>query len=160
MALEIERKFLVVDDAWRAQADAGRRMRQGYLTSSALNSVRVRIVDDGAAELAIKSGYRGLTRDEFEYQVPVADAVAMLPLCTGSIVDKVRHHLQLGGHTWEIDVFSGDNAGLIIAEVELASETEAVPLPPWTGEEVTGQLRYQNSQLAIEPYGTWVPGDR
>jgi adenylate cyclase len=155
MAVEIERKFLVVGEAWRELADAGRQVTQAYLSDSEKSSIRIRIIDGKRAFLSIKSGYRGITRDEFEYEIPVRDAEEMLALRQSGIVDKIRHHLLIAGVVWEVDVFSGENAGLVIAEVELEDENQKLTLPSWIGQEVTGDLRYQNSMLAKSPYGTW-----
>lgn len=156
MALEIERKFLVADETWRADADQVQRMRQAYLSASASHSIRIRIVDETQSWLTIKSGYRGIVRDEFEYEVPLGDAIAMLELRQSNIVDKVRYQVLAEGSTWEVDVFAGANAGLVIAEIELEDETQQPIEPPWLGTEVTGDLRYQNSQLAALPYTAWT----
>lgn len=155
MGVEIERKFLVISDAWRESAPEGQRLRQGYLAASDLNSVRIRIVDEAKAKLSVKSALRGMTRDEFEYDVPVPDAQAMLSLCTGNIIDKTRHRISIEGLVWEVDVFARPNAGLIVAEVELDSEDQWFELPRWVGREVTADLRYQNSKLAITPSSEW-----
>ncbi len=155
MAVEIERKFLVANDAWRADADQGQRIRQAYLSASASNSIRVRIVDETRAWLTIKSGYRGIVRDEFEYEVPLNDAVAMLELRQSSIVDKVRYRVRNDDAVWEVDVFAGANVGLVLAEIELEEETQEPPQPAWVGTEITGELRYQNSMLASDPYENW-----
>ena len=155
MAVEIERKFLIAHDAWRADADQGQRIRQAYLSASASNSIRVRIVDETHAWLTIKSGYRGIVRDEFEYEVPLDDAVAMLELRQSSILDKVRYRVRNDDAVWEDDVFAGANAGLVLAEIELKDETQEPSLPAWLGAEITGELRYQNSMLASDPYANW-----
>ncbi len=160
MAIEIERKFLVRDDGWRTGADAGTRYRQGYLTgmpgeSGLRSSVRVRIAGD-RAELNIKSAELGIRRLEYQYEIPVADAEEMLDrLCIGHTVEKVRHHVRIGRHMWEIDVFGGDNAGLVVAEIELAREDEPFERPDWLGEEVSDDPRYYNVYLAAHPYRTW-----
>ena len=130
MPLEIERKFLV-DTGKLGESGNGTRYRQGYLPAAGNISVRARICDD-AAWLTIKGETTGASRLEFEYPIPVTDASDILEsLCQGSIIDKTRHLVEHAGHTWEIDVFAGDNAGLVIAEVELESEDEAVDLPGW-----------------------------
>jgi len=157
MAIEIERRFLVASDGWRTHANDGHRFRQAYLASSATNSVRIRVVDDMTAYITIKSGFRGLTRDEFEYGIPVSDALAMLTLRESSVIDKVRHSVERDGLIWEIDVFAGDNDGLILAEVEISNENEVIPLPEWIGQEVSDDERYQNSTLAAAPFTTWKP---
>lgn len=155
MALEIERKFLVSSDSWRTQADGGQRIRQAYLASSDTNTVRLRIINEATARLTVKSGYRGLTRDEFEYAIPVSDAVAMLALRESGVVDKVRYNVEHNNLIWEIDVFAGDNVGLVMSEVELDDENMPISLPEWIKQEVSGDARYQNSALAATPYTTW-----
>ena len=155
MAVEIERKFLIADDSWRRDADQGRRIRQAYLSASASNSIRVRIVDEAHAWLTIKSGYRGIARDEFEYEIPLDDAIAMLELRRSSIVDKMRYRVRNGDLVWEVDVFAGANAGLVIAEIELDDEAAEPPRPTWLGTEITSESRYQNSMLASDPYENW-----
>lgn len=160
MATEIERKFLVAGDAWRDQTDEGVRYRQGYLTSLAPGgegraSIRVRMQGD-AAYLNIKSATLGIRRQEFEYPIPAADAKAMLDdLCVGAVIEKTRYHVTCQDHVWEIDVFHGDNAGLIVAELELADEQEVFTRPEWLGEEVSEDTRYYNVCLAEHPYKDW-----
>lgn len=155
MAVEIERKYLVADDSWRAEAGPGRHIRQAYLAASPGQSIRIRIIDDGQAWLTIKSGYRGIVRDEFEYEVPLADALAMLELCQGGVIEKTRYRVSAGSLIWDIDVFAGDNDGLVVAEIELDDEAQEVAAPAWLGREVTGDARYQNSRLADAPFNTW-----
>ncbi len=160
MAVEIERKFLVRDDAWRRLTDGGTRLVQAYLANTGLASVRVRIAGS-AAWLSVKSMTRGLSRSEFEYAVPLADAEAMLAtLCAGPRIDKVRYCVACGPHTWEIDVFDGDNAGLVVAEIELGSEDEAFDRPSWLGDEVTHLERYYNVRLVDRPYARWSDAER
>jgi adenylate cyclase len=155
MAQEIEHKFLVRDTRWRKDVYRSVPMRQGYLVSDKIRSVRIRIAGD-AAHLNIKSGTLGVSRSEFEYAIPLADAQELLDkLCRKPLLEKIRHFLHYGNHIWEIDEFQGDNAGLIVAEVELASLGEAFERPPWLGEEVSHDLRYYNSQLAEHPYKDW-----
>lgn len=156
MALEIERKFLVADDTWRGGAGPGRSIRQAYLAATPDHSIRIRIVENHEAWLTIKSGYRGIVRDEFEYQVPIADARAMLDLCQGGIIEKTRYRVSVGDRVWDIDVFAHDNEGLVMAEIELDDETQEVAAPAWLGREVTGDIRYQNSRLADTPFKTWA----
>jgi CYTH domain-containing protein len=154
MAQEIERKFLVKLDAWRRRSP-GTLYRQGYLCSQKERVVRVRIAGDQAM-LTIKGVTVGLTRSEFEYRVPVDDAVVMLDtLCERPQIEKHRHLEVHAGKTWEVDVFHGENEGLVIAELELCSETEPFEKPPWVGEEVSSDPRYFNSSLARNPYSTW-----
>lgn len=146
MAVEIERKFLVSGDGWRG--GPGRRLVQGYLSESGAATVRVRI-DDGDAFLTIKGDDPGRSRPEFEYAIPLADAQDLLRLCRRPLIEKTRYEVEHAGLVWEVDVFEGDNAGLVIAEVELDSAGQAVELPPWVGDEVTDDLRYRNSNLPL-----------
>lgn len=155
MATEIEHKFLLRDDRWRSQVERSARMRQGYLTSDARCSVRVRIAD-GQGFLNLKSGALGIQRSEYEYPIPLAEAEEILDiLCEKPLLEKTRHFLWFGEHLWEIDEFEGDNAGLIVAEVELSRSDEPFARPDWLGEEVSHDIRYYNSQLARHPYQTW-----
>ena len=153
MGIEIERKFLVVNDSWRAGAK-GTRYVQGYLQSGVC-TVRVRI-EGSVAKLAIKGRAKGIARSEFEYEIPMADARTMLQEMTiSSLVRKTRYVVPHAGKKWEIDVFEGDNAGLIVAEIELESEDEIFDLPPWAGDEVTADRRYSNASLAEHPFLQW-----
>lgn len=154
MGQEIERKFLVTDDGWRAAATSRAELCQGYLTSGAHPTVRVRLAG-GEAWLTIKGETRGAERPEFEYPIPADDARELLRMCPGPLVSKVRHRVPFGGRTWEVDVFAGPNAGLILAEVELESADAVVELPFWVGQDVTADHRYHNSQLAVHPYTSW-----
>lgn len=161
MGLEIERKFLVTSEAWRAAAHAVIPMAQGYVNDAASiksgaqkASVRVRIQGD-AAYLNLKSREIGHTRQEFDYPIPVEDARALLALCVGGLVDKRRHLVHHGGLLWEVDEFLGDNAGLVVAEVELEHADQAIDLPEWVGEDVTDDVRYYNLALAAHPYTRW-----
>ncbi len=155
MAQEIERKFLVVNDRWRASA-AGERYRQGYLaTARPGQSVRVRIVGE-RGYLTIKGPTQGLSRAEFEYAIPLRDAEEMLEtLCDRPLIEKTRYRLPIGDVVWEIDEFIGENAGLIIAEVELTSEDQPFEKPDWLGAEVSGEARYYNANLVKNPYSQW-----
>ncbi len=161
MGIEIERKFLVTGDGWRAAAHAVIPMAQGYINDIAAMdsgaqkaSVRVRIQGE-AAYLNIKSRELGRTRQEFEYPVPVSEARELLALCVGGLIDKRRHLVQHGGLLWEVDEFLGDNAGLVVAEVELESADQVFDKPDWAGAEVTDELRYYNLALASKPYNQW-----
>ena len=156
VSFEIERKFLVANDAWRASATGHSRLRQAYLTSEGKASIRVRIKDNRDATLTIKSRGAELRRLELEYSVPTLEAEAMIPLRRGSIIEKIRHKVPFGGLTWEVDEFAGENAGLVIAEVELNQEHQQIELPSWVGSEVTGQAQYYNSSLAERPFCTWT----
>lgn len=160
MAIEIERKFLVVGDAWRRAVVRTEAMRQGYISSAARCSVRVRIQGDEAF-LNIKEAVMGRERLEFDYGIPVEDAVEMLArFSIGPAVDKTRHFVEYGGVLFEIDVFHGDNAGLVVAELELDSADAPVPRPDWLGREVTDQKRYYNVSLADHPYSRWTDEER
>jgi len=155
MALEIERKFLLKNDDWRSEADAGTVFRQGYLIGAKQASVRIRI-EGTKAYLNIKSMTLGVTRQEYQYPVPVPEAEEMLEtLCEHPLVEKTRYRVQHGAHEWEIDVFTGANAGLIVAEVELDSEQESIELPSWVGVEVSSDPRYYNVNLVKHPYNAW-----
>ena len=155
MGIEIERKFLVGSDGWRASAGAGQRVRQGYLTAGPGSAVRVRVAG-GEAWLTVKGPTRGIARAEFEYPIPLADAEAMLAhLCGPSLIEKTRYVVPFGGRRWEVDVFDGANAGLVLAEVELPAADAAVELPPWAGREVSDDARYANAALARHPYAAW-----
>jgi len=155
VATEIERKFLVLNDRWRAQAAPAVRYRQGYLSGSKKSSVRVRIEGE-VARLNIKSATLGVTRREYEYAIPLHDANEMLKdLCDGPLIDKLRYHVQHGAHLWEIDVFEGDNAGLVVAEIELRREDEPFARPDWLGQEVSHDARYYNVCLAQHPFKNW-----
>ncbi len=155
MAREIERKFLLKNDAWRSDAGAGVRMRQGYLTRNGPCSVRVRIAGDEAC-LNIKSATLGISRLEFDYRIPLADAEHLLGLlCVGAPIAKTRYHVAHRGHLWEIDVFEGENAGLVVAEIELADPDEPFEVPDWIGIEVSSDARYYNVSLSFRPYTTW-----
>ena len=154
MGKEIERKFLVKNDAWRALAQ-GTMYRQGYLNSVKERTVRIRTVGDRAF-LTIKGITVGATRAEYEYEIPTAECNAMLDgLAEKPIIEKKRYKIPQGAVTWEIDEFFGDNAGLIVAEVELESEDQAFDKPEWIGDEVTGDPRYFNSNLIKHPFTTW-----
>jgi len=153
MGIEIERKFLVAEDGWRGLIKRTEKLRQGYLTSGGGVTVRVRIVDDHAGYLTIKSGGSALARAEFEYDIPVADARQMLGYCRGAQIEKVRHSLDLPGGDWVVDEFRGRHDGLILAEVELDSPTAKIDRPAWLGDEVTGDPQYYNSSLSALPSG-------
>src|SRR5690606_32751220 len=141
-------------DLARLQPERSVRMRQGYLSRAPGRTVRVRIEDDRAF-LTIKGRASGLARPEFEYEIPLADASALLEMADGPLVEKVRHYVPFGGLVWEVDEFFGDNEGLVVAEVELSCEDQAFEKPDFVGAEVTSDPRYLNSRLAVEPYSTW-----
>lgn len=150
MAIEIERKFLVTGDGW-VSASAGIRIAQGYLSIDADRTVRVRLAGN-EAWLTIKGRSEGISRAEFEYPIPPDEARDLLKLCLPSVIDKTRHRIPFGGHVWEVDVFHGDNEGLVVAEVELADESMLPEIPPWAGAEVSDDPRYYNSSLTSLPF--------
>lgn len=155
MGMEIERKFLLQSDTWRAQIQGSVRYRQAYLNQETSCSVRVRVSGE-QAWLNIKGATIGAERLEFEYEIPLQDAHDMLDqLSKTPVIDKVRHFITIGPHTWEIDVFEGDNAGLIVAEIELNDAGETFEKPEWLGMEVTEDPRYYNTHLARHPYRLW-----
>jgi adenylate cyclase len=159
VAMEIERKFLVKDDSWRAEATA-ERMRQGYLCSVEDRAVRARIIGDRAF-LTIKGAKNGISRFEYEYEIPPEDAAEILDrLCERPLIEKTRHRLTVNGLEWVVDVFEGDNAGLVVAEVELEDEAQTIEMPAWAGEEVTDDPRYLNVNLAKRPYRLWTADER
>ncbi len=154
MGKEVERKFVVDQALWRP-ADKGIHFKQGYLNSQKERVVRVRIEGD-RAKLTIKGVSVGITRSEFEYAVPVDDATLLLDhLCEQPLIDKHRHKEVHGGKLWEIDVFHGDNEGLVVAEIELAAEDEAFETPAWAVREVSSDPRYFNSNLLRHPFKLW-----
>ncbi len=154
MGTEIERKFLVSGDGWRDGA-SGSTYRQGYLSLGPAGTVRVRVGGD-KARLTIKGPSHGATRAEYEYPIPLADAEEMLAtLCIRPVIQKNRYRIEHQGFTWEVDEFAAENAGLLLAEIELQHEEETFPLPDWIGEEVTGDPRYFNSYLVQHPYTQW-----
>ena len=166
MGIEIERKFLVTGDAWRSAAHKVVPMAQGYLNGLAMvedgsqkASVRVRIEGEDAY-LNLKSRERGHTRQEFNYAIPVDEARSLLALCVGGMIDKRRHYVDHEGHLWEVDEFLGDNAGLVVAEIELGSVDEAFAKPGWLGAEATHAQRYYNLALASRPYSQWRGDER
>ena len=156
MAIEIERKFLLRGNAWRPLVNGRVRLRQAYLAQDGGFSTRIRIVDTSSATLTIKSRKAGVRRLEYEYPIPLADAEALLSLRQGAGIEKVRHHVPWHGLTWEIDVFEGENAGLVIAEIELGHEQQQFEMPAWIGAEVTGDERYYNSRLTKHPFRMWM----
>jgi adenylate cyclase len=154
MGVEIERKFLVVGDDWRSAVSSSTRIVQGYLTRGEV-TVRVRVRGD-RGYLTIKGPSSGITRSEYEFDIPVADAEAMLAdLAQGPVVEKTRHLVEVDGHEWELDVFAGANEGLVMAEIELASAEEAFTVPTWAGAEVSDDARYYNVNLAQSPFSQW-----
>lgn len=153
MAEEIERKFLV-KEGWQPQ-NKGTRIAQGYLSSAPERTVRVRI-RGSKGYLTVKGKNTGIRRAEFEYEIPLVDAEAMLALCETPPVEKTRYLEEYEGYTWEIDIFAGANAGLKVAEIELPAEDTAFKKPDWAGVEVSGDARYYNSSLSLHPYQQWA----
>ena len=172
MAREIERKFRVATDAWRDAVSRIRQIEQAYLADTGKAVIRVRIEDEtpgasgaasatgAAAILTIKSRGTDLSRDEFEYPIPLEDARSLMQCRQGAILRKTRYDVRYSGFVWEIDVYSGENDGLVIAEVELGSETDAPPLPAFIGAELTGESRYYASELAKRPFCAWSSEER
>lgn len=154
MALEIERKFLLANDEWRG-LDKGKRYRQGYLNKRDGATVRVRTIED-KAYLTIKGPSTNHSRLEYEYPIPIDDALEMLDALTVSaVVEKIRYTINYQGFVWEVDEFFGDNEGLIVAEIELETADQTFPTPPWIGKEVSSEARYFNANLAITPFKEW-----
>ena len=153
MDVEIERKFLVKDDTWRTRASEGLVCRQGYIVSDKKKTVRVRVIGEQGF-LTVKGATDGISRMEFEYEIDSPDAEYMLMLCERH-VEKTRYLVDHAGMKWEVDVFEGANAGLVMAEVELESEDQEIELPAWAGEEVSDDPRYYNAYLAAHPFSGW-----
>lgn len=157
MGTEIERKFLARAEGW-SPGDDGVLQRQGYIAILDRGNVRVRVAG-GQAWLTVKGRSSNLTQAEFEYPVPVGDAEEMLATLCGFVVEKTRYRREFAGRTWEIDVFHGENEGLVTAEVELESEDDEVELPPWVGAEVSHDMRYRVAYLSEHPYRSWKDPD-
>lgn len=156
MAQEIERKFLVLDNSYKELAFAQSRISQGYICSARGRTVRVRIrADKGYLTIKGASEVSGLSRYEWEKEIPLEEAEELMKLCEPGRIDKTRYLVQAGNHVFEVDEFYGENQGLIVAEVELKSEDETFEKPSFLGEEVTGQVRYYNSFLMKNPYSRW-----
>ena len=155
MGYEIERKFLVNGD-YKSKSFKAYPIKQGYLSLSGTSVVRVRIRGEKGF-ITVKSSVAegSITRNEWEYEIPVLDAEEMLGLCKEGMIDKTRYLVKVGNHLFEVDEFYGENEGLLIAEVELESEDEKFEIPEWLGEEVTGNVRYYNSFLSVHPYKKW-----
>ena len=154
--IEIERKFLTICDAFKKEAFAQNRIIQGYLSSVPERTVRVRIKGDtGFLTIKGASNESGLTRLEWEKEIPVEEAQKLMALCEKGVIDKTRFEVKVGQHVFEVDEFYGENEGLILAEIELDSETETFEKPSWLGKEVTGDNRYYNSYLSQNPFGDW-----
>lgn len=155
--VEIERKFLVVSDTFKSEAFKNTRIVQAFLNTDKNRTVRIRIKgDDGYLTIKGKSSEDGLARFEWEKQISKSDAESLLDLCEEGQIDKIRYEVKVGDHVYEVDEFFGSNEGLIVAEVELNHVSENFNKPEWLGEEVTGQLKYYNSQLSKNPYKNWL----
>ncbi len=153
---EIERKFLVKNETYKTQAQSSFRIVQGFLNTHPERTVRVRIKGEkGFLTIKGKGNDSGTTRFEWEKEIPVHEAEALLVLCEKGQIDKIRYEVKVENHTYEVDEFSGENKGLIVAEIELSDENEAFVKPDWLGEEVTGDVKYYNSQLSKKPYCEW-----
>lgn len=148
MATEIERKFLVVGSDWKPLVIKRVAIRQGYLSSNAKATVRVRTKDDYQAFITLKGAVSGMSRSEYEYEVPITDGRQLLQMSDPHVLEKYRHLVPFGGLTWEVDVFEGRHQGLVIAEVELQSERQHIEMPHWVGREVTDDDRYYNASLS------------
>ncbi len=155
MATEIERKFLLRSDDWRKEVKSSTRLVQGYLLRGDNTAIRVRVKGD-KAELNIKHTHDGISRLEYEYEIPLSDAQEMLQqVALKPLIDKTRHHVMYGDRLWEVDEFYGDNAGLVVAEIELSDADETFARPSWLGQEVSLDQRYYNSNLSKLPYTQW-----
>lgn len=156
MGIEIERKFLVDRANWvQQEKPAGTVMRQGYMLNHKSKTVRLRIAGD-KAYLTFKSGTSGISRNEYEYEIPFSDATELFEQFVETGLNKTRYCVTYKDKLWEVDVFEGDNEGLMVAEIELDSEDEAFELPPWAGQEVSDDERYYNSSLSVNPYKSWA----
>jgi adenylate cyclase len=157
---EIERKFLVADETWRSDLP-GVPFRQGYLSTAAERTVRVRL-EGTTGKITLKGLKRGATAPEYEYEIPASDVESILTeLCIEPVITKMRHTVRhTDGHEWTIDEFGGANEGLVLAEIELDSEDETFEKPGWLGAEVTRDFRYSNAKLAERPYGTWSDDEK
>ena len=155
MAIEIERKFLVDKDKWQQfEKPAPMHLRQGYIFSDENKTIRIRVADDQAF-ITIKGSTTGMSRSEFEYTIPANEGVQLLDSFAVSELEKYRYNITFAGKLWEVDVFLGDNQGLLVAEIELDSEDEEFELPVWVTTEVTGDKRYYNSKLSTHPFKNW-----
>ena len=154
MGLEIERKFLLKNNSWKKEIKETIFIRQGYLNSKVERTVRIRIQGEQGV-LTIKGKNQNVTRKEFEYQIPLDDALHLISMCEKPVIEKTRFLISSNRCTWEIDVFDGENKGLVIAEIELSSEEESFDIPNWLGKEVSSESKYYNSSLITNPYSKW-----
>lgn len=158
--IEIERKFLVLSEAFKTEAFASTRIIQGYLNSNKERAVRVRLKgNQGFLTIKGASSENGLSRFEWEKEITEAEAKQLFELCEPGVIDKIRYEVKVKQHIFEVDEFFGENAGLIVAEVELKNENDIFEKPNWLGNEVSGQTKYYNSQLSKQPYNTWLLKD-
>lgn len=157
MGIEIERKFLVVSDGWRKAATSSAALKQGYLSSNAKATVRVRTKDDSTAVLTLKGQASGIVRSEYEYGIPIEDARELLAMAAPHVIEKRRYLVPYGGLIWEVDEFAGRHEGLVLAEVELDDQSQDVPLPDWVGAEVSHDDRYNNASLSRDFAGLARP---
>lgn len=154
--IEIERKFLVKDPGYREDSGSKIRIVQGFLNTDPNRTVRVRCIGThGFITVKGKTFHHGTSRLEWEYEIPAEEAEELMSLCVPTVIEKIRYQIPVGEHTFEVDEFLGANAGLVLAEVELSDEDEVFPRPSWLGEEVTGEIKYYNSQLCLNPFTTW-----
>lgn len=154
--VEIERKFLVLSNDFIKEAISQKRIVQAYLNSNPMRTVRIRIKDNkGFLTIKGLGNESGTTRLEWETEIPLGDAEKMLPICESGMIDKIRYEIRVGKHLYEVDVFSGENEGLVLAEIELKHENEVFEKPQWLGEEVTGDERFYNAYLSKKPYKNW-----
>jgi adenylate cyclase len=158
--LEIERKFLVKNDKWRGRVSHFYSVKQAYLPSRNGVVVRIRVIDDAKALLTIKGPMVGISRPEYEYNIPVNEAKEMMAYTDRPVIEKSRSEVSEGNHLWEVDEFEGDNEGLILAEIELESEDGSFEIPDWLGVEVTHDPRYSNGKLAKTPFKTWPENNK
>ena len=154
--IEIERKFLVLSNVFKSEAFEQNRIVQGYLSSNPERTVRVRVKGDkGFLTVKGKGSESGMSRLEWEKEITINEAKQLLSICEKGVIDKIRYEIKIGSHVYEVDVFSGENEGLIIAEIELTSESESFEKPDWLGQEVTNDERYYNAYLSKNPYKNW-----
>jgi adenylate cyclase len=155
VALEIERKFIVINDLWNKSVISQKVIKQGYIATTSKATVRVRLAGD-QAYINIKGSTVGIRRREYEYPIPVEEAQELLEhMVTGTVIDKVRYKVRCGDHHWDLDLFQGPNQGLVVAEIELEHEDEQFEMPEWAGEEVSGDTRYYNASLVKYPFCDW-----
>jgi len=154
MGIEIEKKFLLANSDWKNSITSSHTIKQGYLNSNSKRTVRVRVLDEKAF-ITIKSKSIDISRQEFEYEIPLNEAIELLNLCEKPLIEKTRNIVIHNSNKWEIDVFDGDNKGLIIAEIELSNKKEKIDLPVWIGKEVSLESKYFNSTLIKKPYCKW-----